>query len=307
MKRTLVVVLMLGALLVFSGCGGLNQSDTAEVALYLADAPVNDVAYIYVTLERVDVVRLVDGEQVVETIKEFDITNEKESKFDLLALRFDEALLGQATLPPGTYKQIRLVVAADTEKGENPKDSGLSYIEYKPETGKEPENIFIPSGQQTGLKINHEFTIEAGELRELVLDNDVSQLLNAAGQSGLIILRPTAIRVVDRLMTGDIIGKVLKSSDDTIITETDVTVKAVDPDSGLYIQDDNGNDIQTLVNPEDGMFKLRGLETGNYNIEISAEGYVISLVPAEVVAGQNTDIGVIRLEAEATEPETPTV
>lgn len=290
LKRYLLLGTLILALILLGGCSGVNKTGTGELALFLADTPVNDVAHVWVTLERVDVIR---EDAAVETINEFDVAN-GEGKFDLLQLRFDEELLGQKTLPAGTYNQIRLIVAADNDNYEYPEKSGMSYIVFT--DGREDADIFIPSGKETGLKINHKFVIEDGEIKRLILDNDISKLLKQAGGSGLIILEPTAIKVVDQLISGSVWGRVLNDQNQ-VITDVNVYIKAIDPGTGEYVTDVNGEVIQTIASAkpvgevEAGSFKLRGLMEGTYHIEISAEGYETALInDVKIFAGMDTKL-----------------
>lgn len=283
-KKLLLLVSVLLVAVVVGGCSSSGTGGTGDLALSIADAPVNDIKHVYVTLNEV---KVHSNEQGWSTINNFSDDPNGEKKVDLLALRFDDELLGQKTLPEGTYNQIRLIVAAKEEGtkpsgtgGINPTELGKSYIVYE---NDDTENIFIPSGVQTGLKINHNFTIQDGVIKRLVLDNDVSKILKNAGNSGKIILRPTAIEVIDKVISGNIEGIVLGDEDgngtiddldgdgnlDEAITSYDVTIEALDSD---------GNVVKSTVaiteamdSREAGSFLLRGLKEGTYTINAYAE------------------------------------
>ncbi|AZR74426.1 hypothetical protein BBF96_14135 [Anoxybacter fermentans] len=299
MKRLIVLSILVLMMLVMAGCGflnvGNNTDSTGSLALFLADAPVNDVQNVFVTIDEVQVYNEENGWLTIN-----DFTSDGgEKTFDLLTLRFDEDLLGQESLPVGTYTQIRLIVAANEElngqgnySGPN---AGKSYIVLKDGTKKD---IFIPSGTQTGLKINHTFTIEEGVITQLVLDTDVREMLHSAGKSGKIILRPTAIKVVDKVISGDVEGRVIDSGGNAI-TDVDVIVEALDA-SGNVVASTVATAEETIL--EDGTvkpagsFKLRGLEEGTYWINayaIDANGAVVyelssELITVQVVAKQTT-------------------
>ena len=111
-----------------------------------------------------------------------------------------------------------------------------------------------------------EFIIEDNEVKRLVLDNNVAEIMHSAGKSGKIILRPTAIEVIDKLISGNIEGYVLADINDDgsneVITEYDVIVEALN---------DNGEVVKTTVaDNEEGKFLLRGLEEGEYTINAYA-------------------------------------
>ena len=63
------------------------------------------------------------------------------------------ALLGEAGLAPGHYTQIRLLLIDSCQVVAE----GESYP------------LYIPSGSESGIKLNHQFEIEAGKLYELLL------------------------------------------------------------------------------------------------------------------------------------------
>ncbi|TDX51638.1 DUF4382 domain-containing protein [Orenia marismortui] len=275
-KKIVFLIALLTLALAITACsdGGSSTltNGSGELALSIADAPVNDVAEVNVTLDEVQVSRLEDDQVVWETINDFSDLG-GEATFDLLTLRFDEELLGQEMLSAGNYNQIRLIVAADQQDGSKAKNTGKSYIVYNDGT---ENNIFIPSGTQTGLKINHDFTIEDGKITRLLLDADVSKIMHSAGKSGKIILRPTAIKIIDKVISGDIEGRVVADTDGDGTTEAingyDVLVEAWSNDTKVAATVATASDIKDEetgeVIKEAGSFLLRGLEEGSYSIKI---------------------------------------
>ena len=270
-KKLALLALALGLVLSFAGCDNFFLGgDTGTLAIYLADMPVNDVAEVNVTLSKVEVKR--DNEWV--EIRNFEEDDDHDGKFDLLTLRFDEALLGEEYFEPGLYNQIRLIIAAP-EAPENdvpPYEGQGSYI-VKKDSPEEKIPIFVPSGTQTGLKINHEFSIEADTITELILDVDVRDMLVKAGESGIIILGPTSIKVIDKVISGEITGRVLADDDNdgTVIDDVDVIIKAFkeddDPAAEAVASTEEVNGVPA------GSFKLRGLLPGDYYLTVEAEGY----------------------------------
>ena len=271
----MVPVLIIIAGLMFTGCEEISLiedlEDDGELALFIADKPVNNVAEVWVTIERVEA--SIDGEGWV-VINDFEDQG-GEMEFDLMTLRFNEELLGQEYLQEGLYSQIRLIVAAEKEDqaGNNnptqPNPSGKSRVVYQDDE-KEDDDIFIPSGVQTGLKLNHEFTIEEGTLTKLLLDVSIEELLHSAGRSGKIILRPTAIRVIDKIVSGDIEGKVLLENEEgaSPITDKDVMIEALDDDGEVIVDTVALSSDSSEENRDAGEFMLRGLEKGSYDLKI---------------------------------------
>ncbi|OCL26615.1 hypothetical protein U472_11570 [Orenia metallireducens] len=268
-KKSFLLILLLSLALAITGCSDEDSplsSGSGELALSLADAPVNNVAEVNVTLSEVQVSRLEDGQEIWEIINDF-ADNGGEATFDLLTLRFDQELLGQEMLAVGHYNQIRLIVAAD-EQGKTGKNSGKSYVVFN-DGSTQP--IKIPSGTETGLKINHDFTIEDGKITRLLLDADVSKIMHSAGNSGKIILRPTAIKIIDQVISGGIKGRVADTTGQAI-TGNDVLVEAWNGGTKVastvatvedIVDEDTGEVIK-----EAGSFLLRGLEEGTYTIKV---------------------------------------
>jgi hypothetical protein len=294
------------ALLVLSltGCSSNNSSDGyGELALNIADRPVNDVAEILVTIDEVQVHK--DG--VWEVINNFeDEGGEKE--FDLLELRFEKALLGQERLAAGEYDQIRLIVASEEGNGD-PKELIKSRVVYKEEINRADDKLFIPSGMQTGLKINHNFIIQEGSITELTLDVNAADMLdqlNEAGNSGKIILGPTSIKIIDEIVSGSITGQVLNGTLETpeAVIDQDVIVEAYESDADIETADPVASTV-ALSKEDDkgrpaGSFFLRGLEAGTYKIKAYTSDESLNAIKEdiEVTAEETTDIGEILLESE---------
>ena len=91
------------------------------------------------------------------------------------------AVLGDTSLSAGKYTQILLIV----EDGSYVVDGGVK------------NNLIIPSGSQSGIKLNHSFDIEGGNLYEFYLDFNVDKSIIITG-NGQYKLKPV-IRVIPLL------------------------------------------------------------------------------------------------------------
>lgn len=280
--KILLALTLSVALLGAAGCSAITggeDTSTGDFSLALTDAPVNDVDKVMVTLEEVQAIREEDGEEVKETV--YDFADEGGQKtFNLLDLRFDEELLGEKQLPNGTYTQLQLIVAgAGFDKqgkpdqdatGRSPANQGESYVVY--ENGEE-ENIFIPSGQQTGLKIDHQFTIEEGKVVSLLLDADVREFMHEAGANAnehaqadvnsMIILNPTALDITDKVISGNVAGRVLDNNEE-VITDYDVVIEAIQ--DGEVVKSTVATTEEVDGNPA-GSYLISGLEKGDYTLQ----------------------------------------
>ena len=92
--------------------------------------------------------------------------------YDLLALDSTTVVLANGgELPPGYIGQMRLVLGADNYVL-------IDSVAYDLQT---------PSAQQTGLKLNLDFTAEAGKQYEILLDFDASESIVIQGNGGFLL------------------------------------------------------------------------------------------------------------------------
>lgn len=204
---TLLVSTVLFAL---AGCGGGGDDSSGEgrMRLSVTDAPVDDAASVVVQFSGVAFKREGDAAEVVRNLspspRQLDLLEYQEGRAALL--------LDNVTLPAGRYEWIRLIVDNET----NVRDS---YIVLN--TGEECE-LRVPSGAESGLKLNRGFELPADGSAALTIDFDLRKSIHAPpGQQGstpdcsqAYLMRPT-LRVVDDANVGAIAGVI----DSTLVTE----------------------------------------------------------------------------------------
>jgi hypothetical protein len=127
--------------------------------------------------------------------------------FNLLEYQEGRAalLLGAVKMPAGKYEWIRLIVDSQP----NVRDS---YIELT--SGEECE-LTVPSGAESGLKMNRGFTLPADDSIALTIDFDLRKSVHAppgmkgsaSGCTQGYLLRPT-LRIVDDANVGAIAGDI---------------------------------------------------------------------------------------------------
>lgn len=222
MKTSALIILPLSLLV--AACGGNADSsnaanETGSFSLSLTDAPVDTAYQVVVRFDSVSI-KPVDGEAI-----EFAFETPKD--IDLLQLtgNVSEKLLDEVSLPVGDYEWIRLGVLAEHD-GELD-----SFIELSDGSQKE---LRVPSGSETGLKLNHGFTVSANSNTNFTIDFDLRKsITNPPGLDGAL-LKPT-LRLVDNLEVGSIMGTV---SADLLGAECeDVTLN----DGAVYVF--SGHDI----------------------------------------------------------------
>lgn len=204
---TFLVSMILFAL---SGCsgGGGGAGETGRMSLSVTDAPVDDASVVAVQFSGVAFKREGEAADVVQNLSP--------SPRQLNLLEYQEGraalLLDGVTLPAGRYEWVRLIV--DTQQ--NVRDS---YIVLT--TGEECE-LRVPSGAESGLKLNRGFTLPADGSVALTIDFDLRKSIHAPpGQQGSTaectqgyLMRPT-LRIVDNANVGAIAGVI----DSALITD----------------------------------------------------------------------------------------
>lgn len=257
MRKKAYLMTLLIPIILWTGCSKKSTSpeENGVLRLYLTDS-VGPIEQVNLTISRVSVHTSAGGDSTG-----WRVVNDSLATYDLIQLANGAtALLGETELEPGHYTQIRLLVT----------DSCQVVIDG------ESYPLHIPSGLESGVKLNHQFEIEAGKLYELLLDFDTQRSIVLTDDGYL--LKPV-IRVVPLVISGTISGTVLPLEAFPYILATS-----------------DGDTIQTtLTNPTDGSFSLIGLPEGDYDIHIepTAGQYAdTTLAEVKVSAGEDTDLGI---------------
>ena len=205
---TFLVSMILFALAGCSGGGG-GSPETGRMSVSVTDAPVDDASSVVVQFSGVAFKREGEAPESVQNLspspRQLDLLEYQEGRAALL--------LDGVTLPAGRYEWVRLIV--DTQ--ENVRDS---YIVLT--TGEECE-LRVPSGAESGLKLNRGFTLPAEGSVALTIDFDLRKSIHAPpGQRGSAeectqgyLMRPT-LRAVDNANVGAIAGTI----DSALVTES---------------------------------------------------------------------------------------
>jgi hypothetical protein len=208
--KTYGSLVIFGTILAVSSCGGSgggsSGSGTGTLSLQITDGPVETAEHVYIQFSGLEI-QAADGKRTTlyycqdpadatkTVLSDTACTTPPKSKqIDLLKFNggLADSLLDSYTLPAGHYDWIRLMV--DT----NPMDS---YIVV----GGTPYDLRIPSGAQTGLKVNRGFDVPAGGSANFTIDFDLRKSVHLA--NGNYMLRPT-LRMVDNATVGWISGTV---------------------------------------------------------------------------------------------------
>lgn len=292
-----------------AGGSGATIPTTGRVEVRMHDAPTEDVEHVYVTIERVEVRREVDGtddgatvatarndrprpggggdddedgdggggrkrgdddgdddNDVVETITSVP------GQYDLLELQHGvEAVLGGGSFEPGRYHSIRLIVARDSKQDREtlPAEALKNYVVV----AGEAYPLVVPSGEQTGIKLGHDFTIEAGVTTVLTLDFDVRRSVHRCGKGHVYRLKPR-LRVVPTVVAAD--GGVAGT-----VTTTDFSGL---PAGTVVSAQQGGVEVASVAVDEVGGYVL-ALADGTYDLVAIAPGYAYASLVGVVVTG----------------------
>lgn len=253
------------ALTMFYSCSeddSNGEDGMATLRVSMTDAP-GDYKAVYVDVE--DVMIKSDASDGEEGWVSLD--GVEAGRYDLLSLTGGVTqLLATAEVEPGMLGQIRLVLGTD------------NTIVLNGTTEEIP--LSTPSAQQSGLKLQVNQELVAGEDYEFLLDFNVDQSIVSAGASGGFILKPV-IRLAAVEGSATISGEVQPS----------------DFQSVVKVQ--NSANTITAYTGQDGKFSLNGVPAGTYQFTVTPEAtsgyetYVVNNV--EVTSGEEMEMDPIFL------------
>ncbi len=254
-----------------SGCGGEGNRTTGSSQLNLAitDAPVDDATQVVIRFTGLEIhSSSADNQSFVFCDNQLTATSEACSnptvkEIDLLKLSGTNSkpLITDASIPAGNYQWIRL----DLD------DSNPGYI--VPSAGGQ-HLLTIPSGAQSGLKLNHNFKASKDGMISFTVDFDLRKSVHQTG-SGDYNLRPT-LRLVSNSNVGSIYGTV-----DSALIDPNTCSPAVYLYEGENISaDDEGGQganpiTSALVTLDtgtgDSVYEIGFIEAGNYTLAFTCE------------------------------------
>lgn len=245
----------------FTSTPPLETNQTSKIAVRLIDAPGD---YDEVNLEVIDV--LIKRDQSDEDSGWVSIGASKVPvQYNMMELTGGvNALIADTLVPSGYLGQIRLLLG---ENNTVVKD-GVSHP------------LKTPSGQQSGVKLMVNQTLEPGISYDFTMDFNVDKSVIKAGNSGNYNLHPV-VRVFTTVSLGSIRGTV---------TPLGFQVKA-----SVMV-----DDIEISAYTDDtGAFQISGVPAGTYTVMLIPDplaGYIEATVPnIAVTDGLTTNIGSVVL------------
>jgi len=244
----------LAALSLLAACGGGGGDSppaNGTLRLSLTDAPSCGYDNAYVTVEKVRVHKSSSAGDADAGWSEVVLAVPQ--RVDLLSLNNGTLLpLGQTELPAGTYTQMRLVLAANTAA--QPMANAVTP------SGGDETALTTPSGQQSGLKMNVNLEVPAGQVADFAIDFDACRSFVKAGNSGKILLKPV-LSVIPILSTA---GQRIVGFVDPALARSGTTVSAQLA----------GTSVRATPPDDEGRFELYPVPAGNYDLVITAAGRV---------------------------------
>ncbi|HKJ34330.1 MAG TPA: DUF4382 domain-containing protein [Balneolales bacterium] len=262
---TLFLALAFGGLFFLQACNksnvsGVNNNGQGTMKVHMTDSPISNVSALTVNITKIEVHQngadSTSGWKVIsdssETVNILNLTNGK------------TRLIGDQNLSAGTYSQIRLILGANSTVT----------------IGGKQFPITIPSGTQTGIKINANITVKAGETFNLLLDFNAAQSIHMTG-NGRYMLKPV-IHAVNMQLDGNMKG----------------TIQPASAKAALFAII-NTDSTSTFADTTSGNFKIIGLTPGVYSLFISPRdtSYADSTITnIQVNSADTVNVGTITLK-----------
>lgn len=284
------------------GGGGSSGGGTGQVSFAITDSPVSDAQNVVVSFDGMELQSSSSGRItfMFNEVKQIDLLQLQGNEFD--------SLLNDATVPSGQYQWVRLSVLA--EQG-NDQDS---YIILN---NGSRFSLYVPSGDQSGLKINTPFFVEQDGSTFYTIDFDLHKSVNDPQGFPDYRLRPTL-----RLMKNDQVGSISGTVDPEFVMAANCANTGGQDDavyvySGFNIMPDDTDAIEpdpiatanVKLDPMDGMYKYTAgfIEQGDYTVAFTCQfasdnpevDDVIEFVMptnATVIAGQATTVDFVGVQ-----------
>ncbi|MDT8388710.1 MAG: DUF4382 domain-containing protein [Thiogranum sp.] len=253
-------ILSASVALLLSACGGGGGSNsTGTLNLGITDAPVDEADHVWVEFTGVEI-KPGGGNS-------FSVDFVAPRQIDLLALTGGtaELLLDGYVLDAGTYQWLRLKVNAEADSVFD------SYIEI----GGSQYELRIPSGDETGLKLNRPITIPEDGTASFTIDFDLRKSVHAPSGS-IYILRPT-LRLVDNSTAGMLSGVVDPATIAAECVGGDAAAIYVFEGAGATPDDVDGVDLDPVATASvdwamgDNSYTVAFLEAGDYTAAFTCD------------------------------------
>lgn len=227
-------------LLFYTGCTSKDSTPMGTVGVRLVDGPLEGYKEINVHIRSVE----------IQSGSGWITLGSPDKTYDLLTLRngVSAELVGGVGLAAGQYNQMRLILGeGNTVKLAN----------------DEVHDLKVPSGMQTGIKLNVHFEVAAGTTKDIWIDFDAAHSIHMvnAGASGQFILRPV-VKAFDKVTTGSISGVLKEEGTETPLAGAMVYAQSLDLNGEPSI-------ARTVTTDQNGAYSLDLLPLGQAYFVVS--------------------------------------
>ncbi|MCW5657101.1 MAG: DUF4382 domain-containing protein [Burkholderiaceae bacterium] len=266
-----------------AACGGGGGTPTGTVRLSLTDSPACGYDNVFVTVEKVRVHQ--SGGANDNEAGWSEVVLPTPQRVDLLTLTNGTLLpLGQTELPAGTYTQMRLVLGNKPPPGS---PQGTLANSIKPTGGAETE-LTTPSGQQSGLKMNVNITVPAGQVADFSIDFDACKSFVKSGNSGDYIIKPVLA-----------VTPIVSSAAQRVVGYVDPALAVGSTSISLQV---GGVPVKGTVPGANGSFVLYPVPAGTYDLVVTSASRATAVMTGVPVT--NTTVTTVNALATAIAPPT---
>lgn len=298
----LSVVATVAALLFLMNCGSGRSSttmNTASVKTTISDpatcaAPQGPFSHIYVTVTDV---RIHQSANASPTDSGWvDLTPQLSSspvQVDLLAGSNQCFLktLGSSEIQPGTYQQIRIMLASNTTAvSGNQCGSSANCVMLTADTTNTPQPLQLSSESQTGIKIppgqiaGGQFVVAAGDSKDLDVDFNACASIVTQG-NGMYRLKPV-LHAGEIATQASLSGTVIDATTQAPIVGG-TTVVALEQNDGTGVD----RVVMETVPDGTGAFSFCPVAAGTYDVVIAAVNGAGVAYAATVITGVQASSG----------------
>ena len=244
------------------GEAGTPTDPTGLLSVSITDAPACGYDHAWVTVEQV---RVHSSATAGENDAGWhEIVLAAPLKIDLLELTNGHRHeLGQTELPAGTYQQLRLVLASNADA--DPLANAVQLSDTK-----EIVALTTPSGQQSGLKMNADMTVPAGQTADFAIDFDGCKSFVQAGHSGKIMLKPVLAVI-----------PILNDAGQRIVGFVDPALAGA---GAIVSAQFDGVPVRATPPDATGKFTLAPVVPGTYDVVVTAPGRANAVMTGVPVA-----------------------
>ena len=294
MNKTVLTSILLSTLLA-SGCsdtgsnsmnGGRGGAANGMLTLSITDAAVDNATEVWVQFAAIELKPSIGPS--------FTVTFDAPADINLLSLQgsLSQDLFNSEVVPSGTYEWVRLAVNTDVDIL-----TGVSPSTIVMDDGG-VHNLTVPSGNQSGLKINTGFIVGANSETAMTIDFDLRKSIVMS--SGDYHLKP-----VLRLVENDDAGMIAGSVDSSLTLGTDCSDD--DPATGNAVYVFSGIDAQLddidgqSPDPVTTALLTLNAETGLYDYEVGfipAGSYTVAFTCMADLDNPEVDDAIVFVQSE---------